>query len=116
MKIITTVCLPKCKVCSKQLSRKDARYCIPHRPIKNKSANNGMWKGENAKLKAIHIWVIARKPKPEFCEVCKTSKPYDLANISQKYKRDAEDFEWLCRKCHMTKDGRFNNLKQYAQT
>ena len=32
--------------------------------------------------------------------------PYDLANISQEYRRDVDDFEWLCRSCHMKKDGR----------
>lgn len=72
----------------------------------NLDSNNGMWKGTKAGLEAIHIWVLARKPKPKFCEDCGVKPPKDLANISQKYKRDINDFEWLCRKCHMIKDGR----------
>ena len=48
--------------------------------------------------------------KPEYCEDCGKVPPRDLANISQEYKRDINDFEWLCRKCHMTKDGRLNQL------
>lgn len=72
---------------------------------------NPMWKGNKAGLDAIHVWVLRNKPKPKLCENCKKTPPKDLANISQKYKRDINDFEWLCRKCHMTKDGRIKNLK-----
>jgi len=42
--------------------------------------------------------------------------PYDVANISGKYKRDIKDFEWLCRLCHMTKDGRLEALKCVKKT
>ena len=78
--------------------------------LKNLSEENGMWKGIRAGLDAIHIWVLRRKPKPKVCENCRKNKPKDLANISQKYKRDVSDFEWLCRKCHMIKDGRLKKL------
>lgn len=74
------------------------------------------WKGDEASLCAIHIWVKRRKPKTEFCEECKIKTPIDLANISQEYKRDINDFEWLCRKCHMIKDGRINKIpRQYKR-
>ena len=36
--------------------------------------------------------------------------PYDCANISGEYHRDVDDFEWLCRRCHMVKDGRLEKL------
>ena len=65
---------------------------------------NGMWAGENVKYGAIHDWIKRRKPKPKKCPICKERKPYDLANISGEYKRDINDFEWLCRSCHMTFD------------
>ena len=68
------------------------------------------WKGKNAGITAIHHWVGRRKPKVELCVRCKQRKAIDLANISQKYKRDVNDFEWLCRSCHMTEDGRMNKL------
>jgi len=29
----------------------------------------------------------------------------ELSNISGKYKRDINDYEWLCVKCHRIKDG-----------
>ena len=55
---------------------------------------------------ALHRWVRKFKSKVALCVCCKVSPPVDLANISGKYKKDVNDFEWLCRRCHMTKDGR----------
>ena len=72
---------------------------------------NGMWRGDNAALNTIHAWVKRRIQKPPNCERC--GKPYkrlDLANISQKYMRRLDDWEWLCRSCHMLDDGRMDNL------
>jgi len=76
----------------------------------NTGKYNGMWKGTGVGKSELHNWVRRNKPKPKLCVCCKKSKPYDLANISQKYKRDINDFEWLCRKCHMAKDGRLNKF------
>lgn len=71
---------------------------------------NPMWKGDNVGYSAIHEWINLRKKKPLFCERCGIDKLLDLANISGEYKRDVNDYEYLCRKCHMTKDGRIENL------
>ncbi len=76
----------------------------------NLNSKNGMWKGNKVGLDAIHMWVLKRKPKPKFCVDCFAKPPKDLANISQKYKRDINDFEWLCRRCHMLKDGRLRRF------
>ncbi len=73
-------------------------------------SKNPMWR-ENPKRQGLHEWIRRHKPKPEFCENCRINPPLDLANISQKYYRDVNDFEWLCRKCHMIKDGRIELLK-----
>lgn len=80
---------------------------------KKYNEEHSCWKGENIKYEQVHKWVKKYKPKPEFCENCKAVKPVDLANISQEYHRDVNDFKWLCRKCHMTEDGRLNNLSKY---
>jgi len=74
---------------------------------------NPMWLGDKVSYKPLHAWVRRHKVKLDFCENCKEGKALDLANISQEYKRDIDDWEWLCRKCHMTKDGRMNNLRQF---
>lgn len=74
-------------------------------------SNSSMWKGDKVGYHALHDWIKRRKPKPKSCVRCNKRKAYDLANISGKYKRDVDDFEWLCRKCHMTKDGRLEKMK-----
>lgn len=75
---------------------------------------NPMWKGNKVGMRALHEYVKNRFPRPSKCQNCNDRYPLDLANISQEYKRDVSDWEWLCRKCHMLKDGRFKNLKQYS--
>lgn len=72
---------------------------------KNSGNKNGMWKDKPG-MTALHGWIKLRLAKPLACNNCGEVKPLDLANISQEYKRDLSDWEWLCRKCHMTKDGR----------
>jgi len=73
---------------------------------------NSQWKGDKVKYISLHNWTRRHKPQPELCENCKEFPPYDLANISGNYKRDINDFEWLCRRCHMNKDGRIKNLRR----
>ena len=70
---------------------------------------NGMWK-ENPGYFAIHCWIKRHKSKPELCDNCGLKKPVEITNISGKYKRDINDFKWLCRKCHMESDGRMEKL------
>jgi len=72
---------------------------------------NPMWKGDEVGYGPLHSWIKRHKKKPLFCEECGQYPPYDLANISGKYKRDVNDFKWVCRRCHMKEDGR---LKRFA--
>ena len=73
---------------------------------------NNQWKGDKVGYIALHAWIRRHKPKSELCEDCKKNKPYDLSNVSGEYKRDINDFKWLCRKCHMKSDGRFKKFKK----
>ena len=73
---------------------------------------NGLWKGNKVQYPALHMWVKRNKPKSQACEYCKKEGRLDLANISGEYKRDINDFRWLCRKCHMVEDGRLKRLKE----
>lgn len=75
---------------------------------------NPNWKGNKVSIPGVHDYIRYRLPRPEKCQCCNEGYPIDLANISQKYQRDISDWEWLCRRCHMTKDGRMKNLKQYS--
>jgi len=72
---------------------------------------NGMWKGDKAKLGAIHDWIKRRLEKPNRCENCRKIKKLDLTNKSGNYLRNLTDWKWLCRRCHMLSDGRMKNLK-----
>lgn len=75
-----------------------------------------MWKGDEVKYGSLHDWIKWHKPKDLACNNCqKVTSKLDLANISQTYLRDLSDWEWLCRRCHMVKDGRlekFRNLRR----
>lgn len=80
--------------------------------------NNPMWKSVNAGSAAIHKWVKRHMQKPELCEQCLLKPPFDLANISNSYNsktytRDFSNWEWLCRRCHMIKDGRLFKLAKH---
>lgn len=100
----------------KQIS--DATKKAMQRPeVKQKilGANNSQWKGDNVGYMPLHWWIRTHKPKTGQCENCKKiTQKLDCANISGNYKRDFNDYEWLCRSCHMKKDGRINNLKQFC--
>jgi len=71
---------------------------------KHKNEGNPMWKGDNVGYFALHDWVKRRLKKPKNCEFCKKEKILDLASKSRKYKRDLDDWLWLCRKCHIQYD------------
>ena len=77
----------------------------------NLGAANGIWKGDNVGYSALHNWATSHIPKPQACSNCGQSRRLEIANISQQYKRDTTDWEWLCRRCHMTKDGRMEKIK-----
>ncbi len=81
----------------------------------NLADKNGMWKGDNVSNSSLHEWLRKRKPKPTVCQNCQERKPYDLANISGEYRRNVDDYEWLCRKCHMLKDGRASRLRFHGK-
>ena len=77
---------------------------------------NPVWKGNKVKKTTpLHNWVRRWKPKPDFCEYCHKVPPFDLANISDKansktYTRDFKNWVYICRRCHMNKDGRMGKI------
>jgi hypothetical protein len=79
---------------------------------RSRDERNKNWKGESAGYCAIHTYVKLRKQKPKSCEFCHQNKKLDLANKSGKYKRDLDDWYWLCRKCHQDFDGYTLKLQQ----
>lgn len=72
----------------------------------------GVWKGQQAKYAAIHMWVKYWKGEVKMCEKCgKTGlKPrqYQWANIDHKYRRVLDDYIGLCASCHLQYDIEYN--------
>ena len=122
----------KCIDCKKIIRRKNKTgYCgiCVHRHIKTtgykhtddnklkfseckKADKNPNWKGNSVGYRGLHIWVRTRMPKPLICPKCNINPALDLSNKGI-YDRNLENWEWLCRKCHMDSDGRKKNLIQY---
>jgi hypothetical protein len=70
-----------------------------------------LWKGDNISIYEFHKWIRRNNPEPKFCERCNRKPPYDLAKKEgRKYTRNIDDYEWLCRKCHMIEDGRLEEF------
>lgn len=80
----------------------------------NLEESNGMWKGDDVNLSGLHDWVRKRLPKPDKCARCKKIPPVDLANKGI-YDRNLDNWEYLCRRCHMLSDGRLNRLISYSK-
>lgn len=81
-----------------------------------RSKNHPNWKGEKVGYTCLHSWVRRRKEKPDHCQKCgKTQNYLELANISGEYKRDIEDYIYLCVKCHKEMDGTLIKLIKGGQ-
>lgn len=64
-------------------------------------------KGNNVGIRNLHTWVERRLGKPNKCQKCgsTTAKRFEWSNISRQYKRDLNDWQRLCIKCHQRYDG-----------
>ena len=67
-----------------------------------------LWEGDKVGYFALHAWLNRNKGKANKCEskncLSKNPKKFEWANISGEYKRDLDDYESLCIKCHRAKD------------
>lgn len=65
------------------------------------------WQTDKKEYDRIHSWLHYKHGSANKCDNTDcpaTTKQYDWANLSGKYKRDLSDWEQLCRSCHRTKD------------
>ena len=74
----------------------------------NLGEKNGMWKGDNVGYLSLHASNTTYQTQ-NYVKYEKKVPAYDLANISGEYKRDLNDWQLLCRKCHMLSDGRLHS-------
>lgn len=86
---------------------KDTKFKIAQTKIAEK---NPMWAGDDVGYDALHNWIHRRLLIPKLCPECGKEAKLDLCNKDGKYRRDLKDWEYLCRRCHMKKDGRLERF------
>ena len=104
--------LGRCIDCDGSTARTRNERCMQCASKNRTGDKSSAWKGDKVGYQGLHVWVRRHLPKPRLCQDCETVPPYELANISQEYKRDLNDWEWVCRKCHMEKDGRLERTRR----
>lgn len=130
-----------CRVCGKSFLgylHRRAKYCsrqccgiakigkslnLSNR-IEKYGKDHHSWKGDNARIDAIHHWVVSIKGHPTKCEYCnkKNLKAKDgrrlihWANIDHKYNRNLDDFIALCISCHRKYDKSYLNLHPHLKS
>jgi hypothetical protein len=77
----------------------------------HKGEKSAHWKGDDV---VPHHWIEKKLGKPRYCEHCKRTdrKVYDWSNKNHKYIKIIEDWQRLCRKCHIAYDVKYNNYKK----
>jgi len=88
------------------LSRKKAsvRFIKYANSKAHKGEGNPQWKGDEAKVSAIHNW-LARHFTKEKCSKCDSVKTLDWAlKTGKKYSHNKNNFLVLCRSCHFIYD------------
>ncbi|MCC6691363.1 MAG: hypothetical protein IT235_07500 [Bacteroidia bacterium] len=100
----------------KYLISKETESCGCRLKESMENENNPMWKGDKVGYYSLHTWVKNRIIKPNKCQMCSNVGFVELSNIGHTYKRNLTDWEWLCRKCHMIKDGRMEIMKKGIAT
>jgi hypothetical protein len=93
-----------CLICNKEYSgyRHGRLYCSNKcKGEAKKNEGNLNWKADKVKYSGLHVWLRRNKPKTPACELCKKENcKLEIHNISGKYKRDINDYIWVCSKCH----------------
>ena len=74
--------------------------------LKEKNPNWNNTKKDTITISTYHRYIEKRKLKPKKCEKCNQEKKLELSfnHSLEKYTRNINDYEWLCKSCHMKKD------------
>ena len=65
------------------------------------------WKGDNVGYIAMHNWAHRHVGLKNKCERCSSVEKLEMSNKSGQYKRELEDWQTLCIKCHRKEDAEF---------
>lgn len=78
------------------------------KPETIRGEKNRMWKGDKVKQHSLHTWINDNFDRPAKCEICEAEvipgKQFDWSNKDHKYTRIREEWQYVCRKCHMDYD------------
>jgi len=95
---------------------KRRKYCSISCSRKGKvGSENNHWAGDKIQKDSIHSWIAKILGKPKRCEICgtTTAKRYDWSNKNHTYKRNPEDWQRLCKRCHLYYDIKNNGYTHY---
>ena len=77
--------------------------------VRQLGSNNSHWKG--GCRDSVHRWARRVLLKPKSCTRCgRAGVTLEPHNKNQKYLKIPNHWVWLCRRCHMTVDGRMAGL------
>jgi hypothetical protein len=86
------------------------------RKIGRKGSKNASWKGDKATYSVKHLWIVREKGKAKdgVCVDCGNNKDegsrLEWSNKDHKYKRNVNDYDIRCKKCHIKFDKLIKNL------
>lgn len=69
-----------------------------------KTTGNAMWKGDGVSVRSLHCWVRDNFTKSGQCIFCGKIGGTDWSNKFHTYKRTRDDWQELCRGCHLRYD------------
>ena len=88
----------------------------------NKGEKSYNWKGDNV---SPHFWIKREFGEPKKCEnrekqtlsfkCAEKGHTFDWSNKDHKYRKIREDWQRLCKSCHMKYDYRYNNKKLFGK-
>lgn len=73
-----------------------------------------MWKGDEVSYRSLHQWVNRNFIKPEKCERCGKKVKLEASN-NGKLNRERSQWEFICKPCHLIKDGAVERLAKYRK-
>lgn len=79
--------------------------------LKIRGENHYKWKGDKAKIGALHMWIMYHYGYPKICKHCGVTakeKRLHWANKDHTYKRKIDDYIPLCVSCHKKYDLKYN--------
>ena len=73
---------------------------------------------DKVSYRTLHNWIVKNYGKTNRCEICdgRKAKMFDWHNLSGNYKRERDDWQMLCRSCHMKIDGRTERFGNFLRT